>query len=84
VAWLLLLLLPLGLWLAPKTECALRTLLLLAICTTLCLAYNYLRGFIEPYSAATLIRFTYEQGAQVPASVVSGFNSLKRGAHFGS
>lgn len=81
VAWLLLLLFPLGLWLAPESE-LLRPLLLLAICTTLCLAYNYLRGFIEPYSAATLIRFTYEQGAQVPASVVSGFNSLKRGAHF--
>ena len=49
----------------------------------LCLAYNYIRGFIEPYSAATLIRFMQEQGGQVPVSVISGFNSLKRGAHFG-
>jgi hypothetical protein len=79
-SWLLLLLLPLGLWLVDGS--AARSAVLLAGCIVLCLAYNYIRGFIEPYSAATLIRFTQEQGAQVPVSVISGFNSLKRGAHF--
>lgn len=81
LSWLLLLLLPLCLWLFEGS--ALRSGILLGGAAVLCLAYNYIRGFIEPYSAATLIRFMQEQGGQVPVSVISGFNSLKRGAHFG-
>ncbi len=79
-SWLLLLLLPVG-YLASQGS-AQQSGVVLLCCVALCLFYNYVRGFIEPYSAATLIRFTQLQGAQVPASVVSGFNSLKRGAHF--
>lgn len=79
-SWLLLGLLPLVRWLlggGPWHKMA-----LIGGCAVLCVLYNYIRGFIEPYSAATLVRFTQEAGRTVPVSVVSGFNSLKRGAHF--
>jgi hypothetical protein len=56
---------------------------LLATAALLCLAYNYLRGFAEPYSATAIIAFTREKGLAVPVSLVSLFNSLKRGVHFG-
>lgn len=56
---------------------------LLATAAFLCLAFNYLRGFAEPYSATALITFTREKGLAVPVSLVSLFNSLKRGVHFG-
>ena len=46
------------------------------------LLFNYLRGFVEPYSATGIIEFTRAKGLLVPASLVSGFNSLKRGVHF--
>lgn len=48
-----------------------------------CLLFNYVRGFVEPYSAATLVSFTQAHALAVPASILSGFNSLKRGMHFG-
>lgn len=48
----------------------------------ICLACNYLRGFVEPYSASTLISFTQTHNLAVPASIISGFNSLKRAMHF--
>lgn len=47
-----------------------------------CVLFNYVRGFVEPYSAATLVRFTQAHALSVPASIISGFNSLKRGMHF--
>lgn len=47
-----------------------------------CLLFNYVRGFVEPYSAATLVTFTQSHALSVPASIISGFNSLKRGMHF--
>lgn len=79
-SWLLLWLLPLlhgllagGPWQQVAVLCG---------CAVLGVLYNYIRGFIEPYSAATLVRFTQASGRTVPVSVVSGFNSLKRGAHF--
>lgn len=56
---------------------------LLATAAILCLSYNYLRGFTEPYSATALITFTREKGLAVPVSMVSLFNSIKRGVHFG-
>jgi hypothetical protein len=55
---------------------------LLAAAATICLLFNFARGFNEPYSATALIAFTERHGHAVPASVISGFNSLKRGAHF--
>lgn len=55
---------------------------LLAASVIICLLFNYARGFNEPYSATALIAFTERRGHEVPASVISGFNSLKRGAHF--
>ena len=79
-SWLLLLLLPLGFY--ATENLSIQPVVVLTLCIVLCLLFNFVRGFIEPYSAATLIRFTEEQGAKVPASLVSGFNSLKRGAHF--
>ncbi len=48
----------------------------------ICLLFNYLRGFVEPYSSTALIEFTQARGLRVPASLVSGFNSIKRGIHF--
>lgn len=56
---------------------------LLATAALLCLAYNYLRGFAEPYSATALINFTRVKALAVPVSMVSLFNSIKRGVHFG-
>lgn len=47
-----------------------------------CLVFNYVRGFVEPYSAATLVSFTQVHALAVPASIISGFSSLKRGMHF--
>ena len=47
-----------------------------------CLVFNYVRGFVEPYSAATLVSFTQTHALSVPASIISGFSSLKRGMHF--
>lgn len=55
---------------------------LLAAAAIICLLFNFARGFNEPYSATALIAFTERHGHAVPASVISGFNSLKRGAHF--
>lgn len=55
---------------------------LLLAAALVCLLFNYLRGFVEPYSATALIEFTQAKGLLVPASLVSGFNSLKRGVHF--
>lgn len=55
---------------------------LLVAAALVCLLFNYLRGFVEPYSATALIEFTQAKGLLVPASLVSGFNSLKRGVHF--
>lgn len=46
------------------------------------LVFNYVRGFVEPYSASTLVSFTQSHALAVPASIISGFNSLKRGMHF--
>jgi hypothetical protein len=48
----------------------------------MCLLFNYLRGFVEPYSATALIAFTKDHGLSVPVSLVSVFNSIKRGLHF--
>jgi len=53
-----------------------------AVAAVSCLLFNYIRGFVEPYSAATLVRFTQAHALAVPASIISGFNSLKRGMHF--
>lgn len=47
-----------------------------------CIVFNYVRGFVEPYSAATLVSFTQSHALSVPASIISGFSSLKRGMHF--
>lgn len=55
---------------------------LLLAAALICLLFNYLRGFVEPYSATALIEFTQANGLRVPASLVSGFNSIKRGVHF--
>ena len=55
---------------------------LLVAAAIICLLFNFARGFNEPYSATALIAFTERHGHAVPASVISGFNSLKRGAHF--
>lgn len=55
---------------------------LLVAAALVCLLFNYLRGFVEPYSATALIGFTQARGLRVPASLVSGFNSIKRGIHF--
>ena len=55
---------------------------LLLAAALVCLLFNYLRGFVEPYSATGLIEFSRAKDLLVPASLVSGFNSLKRGVHF--
>lgn len=55
---------------------------LLLACIAVSLLFNAIRGFTEPYSAATVFQFTQQQGGLVPVSVVSLFSSLKRGAHF--
>jgi hypothetical protein len=47
------------------------------------LLFNYLRGFVEPASATALIDFSRAQCMAVPVSLVSGWNSIKRGVHFG-
>lgn len=55
---------------------------LLTAAALMCLLFNYLRGFVEPYSATALIAFTKARGLAVPVSLVSVFNSIKRGLHF--
>lgn len=55
---------------------------LLSAAAGMCLLFNYLRGFVEPYSATALIAFTKDHGLSVPVSLVSVFNSIKRGLHF--
>jgi hypothetical protein len=55
---------------------------LLSAAALMCLLFNYLRGFVEPYSATALIAFTKDHGLSVPVSLVSVFNSIKRGLHF--
>lgn len=55
---------------------------LLSAAALMCLLFNYLRGFVEPYSATALIAFTKDHALAVPVSLVSVFNSIKRGLHF--
>lgn len=55
---------------------------LLLAAALVCFFFNYLRGFVEPYSATAIIAFTQEKGLSVPVSLVSVFNSLKRSVHF--
>ncbi len=58
-------------------------LAMVAATALVCIGFNYLRGFIEPYSSTAILAFSQRQGHCVPASTISGFNSLKRGIHFG-
>lgn len=55
---------------------------LLSAAALMCLLLNFLRGFVEPYSATALIAITKDHGLAVPVSLVSVFNSIKRGLHF--
>ena len=68
-------------WLGPSHD-GLITLAFVAAAAANCLLFNYVRGFVEPYSAATLVSFTQAHAVSVPASIISGFSSLKRGMHF--
>lgn len=68
-------------WLGPSHD-GLITLAFVAVAAANCLLFNYVRGFVEPYSAATLVSFTQAHALAVPASIISGFSSLKRGMHF--
>lgn len=73
---------PTFVWLTKDAEPMTGAAVLVTIAALSYIIFSFLRGYFEPLSATKLIVFVRQQDHAVPISVISGFNSLKRGMHF--